>query len=465
MSGFNAESTILGRSARDRPRRDALPPGPAMPAALQAIGWVNRPMPFMERCRARYGDTFTLDIRHFGRWVFLCDPADVKRVFTADSASVGVDIANPLLGPILGSRSVMLLDEPEHLRRRKLLLPYFRGRHLQDGGRASVEAAARAVALWPQGEPFALWPRMQAITQDVILRSVFGDRDPQLLHRLDGLLNALTAWAGQPQRSTVLAALGARWTVRSPGFRGAMAPIEAAVLDEVRRRRRADDPGDGIVAMLATVRDDDGSLLDDRTLRDELVTLLTDGPTSASLAWMFERVLRHPDALERLTDEVASGGEGRYARAVVQETLRLCAPVPVVVRRLLEPMRLGGHDLPAGTTVAPCIYLIHRDRDVYPQPQRFLPERFLDEQPGTYTWIPFGGGVRRCLAADFATREMREVMRTIISAVELRPADPRSEGATRSAISFGPAGQSLVISRPRRTPLAADVVPDPVPVP
>lgn len=464
MSGLNAESTILRRSPRDRPARTALPPGPGLPSTLQTIGWVNRPMPFMERCRARYGDTFTLDMRHFGRWVFLCDPDDVKKVFTADTATVGVDIANPLLGPLLGSRSVLLLDEPEHLRRRKLLLPYFRGRHLQRGGEASVEAAERAVARWPRDEPFELWPRMQAITQDVILRSVFGDGDPALLRRMDTLLNALTEWAGHPSRSTLLAAFGPRWTVRGPAFRAAMAPVEDAVLDEVRRRRSGDDPGEGIISMLAEVRDDDGSLLDDQTLRDELITLLTDGPTSATLAWMFERVLRHPEALDRLTAEVEAGGEDHYARAVVNETLRLCAPVPVVVRRLLRPMRLGGHLLPAGTTVAPCIYLIHRRADIYPQPQKFLPERFLEQPPGTYTWIPFGGGVRRCLAADFAGREMREVMRTIIATTELRAVDPKSEGATRSAISFGPAGRSLVTARPRRTPLALDPMSDPLPV-
>ncbi len=464
MSGLNADSTVLRRSPRERPARSTLPPGPGLPSSLQTVGWVNRPLPFMERCRARYGDTFTLDIRHFGRWVVLCDPEDVKRVFTADTATVGVDIANPLLGPILGSRSVMLLDEPEHLRRRKLLLPYFRGRHLQRGGEASIEAAQRAVAEWPQGEPFELWPRMQAITQDVILRSVFGEGDPGLLRRIDGLLDALTAWAGHPHRSTLLAAFGPRWVVRGPGFRAAMRPIERAVLDEVRRRRRGDDPGEGVISMLAHVRDDDGSLLDDQTLRDELVTLLTDGPTSASLAWMFERVLRHPDALDRLTAEVEAGGEDRYARAVVNETLRLCAPVPVVVRRLLRPMRLGGHLLPAGTTVAPCIYLIHRRPDVYPDPERFRPERFLEQPPGTYTWIPFGGGVRRCLAADFAGREMREVMRTIIATTELRAVDPRSEGATRGAISFGPGARGLVTARPRRTPLTLAAPNDPVPV-
>lgn len=439
-------------------RSGALPPGPRLPSAVQALGWVNRPMPFMERCRERYGDTFTLDIRHWGQWVFLCDPDDVKKVFSSGVETVGVDIANPLLGPILGSRSVMLLDEPEHLRRRRILLPLFRGRHLEEGAVTSVDVARRAIASWPTNEPFELWPQMQAITGEVILRAVFGNDDQALLRRIDALLQRLTDWGGHPHRTTFLAMLGPRLTVATPSFRAAMAPIEQAVLAEVRRRRTPEGAEqEGIISVLANVRDEDGALLDDQSLRDELVTLLTDGPTSASLARMFERLLRHPDALARLTEEIRVGESDEYTRAVVTETLRLCAPVPVVVRRLLQPLELGGYLLPAGTTVAPCIHLIHRREDVYPDPTRFRPERFLDQSPGTYTWIPFGGGVRRCLAAEYAGREMREVLRTVLSEVELRAVDPRSEGATRSAISFGPGARSLVVAERRPT--------RPVPVP
>ena len=200
--------------------------------------------------------------------------------------------------------------------------------------------------------------------------------------------------------------------------------------------------------MLVQARYEDGSPLSEQDLRDELLTLLTDGPTSSSLAWTFERLLRNPDKLERAQAEVRDGGDGTYLDAVIKETLRVRPPVPVVVRRLLEPMRLGGHDLPAGTTVAPCIHLIHRSEEIYPQAKRFLPERFLDRQPGTYTWIPFGGGTRRCLAASYAELEMKRVLRTVFSEVDLRPVENRAERMRKSAISFSPDRSGLVIAEP-----------------
>jgi cytochrome P450 len=190
--------------------------------------------------------------------------------------------------------------------------------------------------------------------------------------------------------------------------------------------------------------------MSEQDLRDELLTLLTDGPTSTSLAWVFERLLRHPEKLARLREEVLGDGDGAYMDAVVKETLRVVPPVPVVVRRLREPMRLGGYDLPAGTTVAPCIHLIHRDEKIYPDARSFVPERFLGRQPGTYTWIPFGGGVRRCLAASYAELEMKRVLRTVLSEVELQAVDSRSERMRKSAISFSPDRSGLVIAEPRR---------------
>jgi cytochrome P450 len=250
----------------------------------------------------------------------------------------------------------------------------------------------------------------------------------------------------------MMATLGPGWIARSKRFRGAMAPVEAALLEEVERRRREGGNGrEDIVSMLVDARYEDGEPLGERDLRDELMTLLTDGPTSSSLAWVFERLLRHPGKLARLRDEVLAGEGDEYMDAVVKETLRLCPPVPVVVRRLLEPMGLAGYELPAGTIVAPCVYLIHRDPEIYPHPRRFLPERFLDRAPGTYTWIPFGGGVRRCLAASFAELEMKRVIRTVLTEVELRPAEGDSEHARRSAISFSPDKRGLVIARPRES--------------
>jgi cytochrome P450 len=420
-----------------------------MPRALQAVGWTQRPLPFLERCHRRYGDAFTMRIRHYGDWVILADPDDVKTVFTAGRA-VGVDVANPLLGPLLGPRSVMLLEEPEHMTRRKLMLPSFHGQGVQADAEMMAAVARREVARWPVGEPFALWPRMQDVTLDVVMRAVFGpaSQEPRL-QPLRERLRTLTGWMNEPRNLAMLAAFGPGWVIRSRGYREAMGAVEAAVLEEVRRRRADPDGGaPGVVSMLVGARYEDGAPLSEQDLRDELVTLLSDGPTSSTLAWTFERLLRNPDKLEQLRGDIAAG-DGSYLDAVVKETLRLRPPVPVVVRNLLEPLRLGGRELPAGTTVAPCIHLIHRDERWYPEPRRFLPERFLGKQPGTYTWIPFGGGVRRCLAASYAEMEMKRVLRVVLESTDLRAVESGAERARKSAISFSPDQQGLVIAEPR----------------
>ncbi|HEU4705808.1 MAG TPA: cytochrome P450 [Solirubrobacterales bacterium] len=435
---------------------NGLPPGPRMPRALQAVGWTQRPMPFLERCHSRYGDTFTLRIRHYGDWVLLADPDDVKAVFTAGRA-VGVATANPLLGPLLGPRSVMLLEEPEHMTRRKLMLPSFHGQAVQADSEMMAAVARREISRWPVGEPFALWPRMQDVTLDVVMRAVFGpDAEGPRLQPLRDRLRALTTWMNEPRNLAMLAALGPGWVTRSRGYREAMGAVEEAVMAEVRRRKAEPDGGEpGVVSMLVGATYEDGSPLSNDDLRDELVTLLSDGPTSSTLAWTFERLLRNPDKLELLRADVL-GGDGTYLDAVVKETLRLRPPVPVVVRTLLEPMTLGGCDLPAGTIVAPCIHLIHRDARWYAQPHRFLPERFLGRQPGTYTWIPFGGGVRRCLAASYAEMEMKRVLRIVLETTELRPVASSGERARKSAISFSPDQKGLVIAEPREPEPASE---------
>jgi cytochrome P450 family 135 len=427
-----------------------LPPGPRLPSALQAVGWARRPFPFMRRCHERYGEIFRMRILHSGDWVFLCDPADVKRVFTAPPESMGVALANPLLLPVLGARSLMLLEEPDHMVRRRLMLPPFHRERMRGDTETMAAVAREEIARWPAGEPFELWPRMQAITQEVIMRTVFGPDHPQRLEPVRGALTRLTEALNNPGRLSRMAALGPGWIARSRGFREAMDPVERELLAEVDRRRREEDDGRGtIVSLLLATRHEDGSPLSEKELRDELMTLLTDGPTSSSLAWVFERLLRHPEKLARLREEIDAGESTAYLDAVVQETLRLCPPVPVVARRLLAPMELGGYRLPAGTTVAPCVYLIHRDERFYPRPLAFLPERFLERPPGTYTWIPFGGGVRRCLAASYAELEMKRVLRTVLAEVDLRPVGGGSERATRSAISFSPDKRTRVVAEPR----------------
>jgi cytochrome P450 len=336
---------------------------------------------------------------------------------------------------------------------RKRMLPSFHGERMRSYGEMMGEVTRREVESWPLEQPFALWPRMQAITLEVVMRAVFGEIETDNLRKLRGLLERLTEWVNNPRRLMLLAMAGPHWIVDTDGFRAVKGPVEEAVLEEVRRRRADGDSheGEDILAMLEQAHAAEGAPLSERDMQDELITLLLDGPTSTSLAWVFERLLRHPEKHERLREEVLAG-EDTYLDAVVKETLRLCPPVPVVVRRLVVPMQLGGHLIPAGTTVAPCIHLLHRRAEVYPQPRSFKPERFLEKPPGTYTWIPFGGGVRRCLAASFAQLEMKRVIRTVLSTVDLRPVELRQERVTRSSIAFAPHRSGLVVASPLTPP-------------
>ncbi len=450
----------------DRAIENRLPPGPRLPPVVQAIAWARRPLPFLERCQKHFGDTFTIRVRHAGTWVILADPKDVKRVFTADHSVLGVGLANSVLGPLLGPRSVMLLEEPEHVRRRRLMLPPFHGERMKGYAGTMREIARREIATWPVGEPFELWPRMQEVTLEAIMRVVFGAVDTPELQTLRLNLRRLTNWMNDPHRLTLLAAAGPARFAGNRDYRSMMAPVEAGVLAQVRlRQAEPDRDGEDIASMLAQARYEDGSPMSEQDLRDELVTLLTDGPTSSLLSWSFERLLRHPEMYARLRAEVRErpegaepGTDGEYLDAVVKETLRLCPAAPIVVRRLLAPMQLGGYEIPAGATVAPCVHLVHRNPAVYPKPLAFRPERFLERPAGTYTWIPFGGGVRRCLAAPYAQMLMKQVIGTVVGEVELRVPDPRSERARKSAIAFVPDRHAVVVvaaSAQRRVPVAA----------
>jgi len=380
-------------------------------------------------------------------------------VFTAEAALVGTGAgeANPLLEPLLGSSSVMLLDEPQHLGDRRRLLPSFHGERMRDYGEMMSAVAERHVAKWPLGEPFALWPRMQAISLDVVISAVFDEIEPARRELLAVRLVELTNWINHPRRLALLAGAGKRSLTSSTRFREALGRVEDVVLDEVRARRaRFQSDGAGrehndIHSMFEREYGGEHAGADgERKLRDELVTMLSDGPTATSLAWVFERLLRHPDKLARLREEVLGGERDEYLDGCVKETLRLCPAVPLVMRRLLEPMELGRYTIPADTIVAPCVHLMHRRPDVYPDPLEFRPERFLDAAAGTYTWIPFGGGVRRCVAWYFAQLEMKRVIEVVLRRLDLRPADDLVEGPMRSSVSFAPDGGARVIAT-RRT--------------
>jgi cytochrome P450 len=405
-----------------------------MPRALQTVGWIARPMPFMERCRDRYGDAFTLRIAHEGTWVLLSDPEAVKQVFTGDPRLMHAGEGNAVLLPVLGSNSVLLLDEDPHMAQRKLLLPPLHGERLARHAETMREVAEREVASWPAGDTLALAPRMADLTLEIIARTVFGSADPELLRRLRSTIELVSS----PGVYTLfMMLLGPQRAAGSPLTRRLLAPVDHYLLREIARRR--DDPlldtRDDVLSLLLGARHDDGAPMSDREVRDELMTLLVAGheTTATAVSWAMERLLRHPEQLAR-----AATGDEDYLDAVVKETLRLRPILPLVARKLVEPMEIGGHALPAGATVAPCIYLMHRRPDVYPDPRAFRPERFLEQPAGTYTWIPFGGGVRRCLGAAFAIQEMKIVLRAILSRHRLRPSRPRSERVTRRTITLVP---------------------------
>lgn len=424
-----------------------LPNPVRLPVAAQALGWFARPVGFLVRQHAEHGDVFTMRLPQEGPWVILAHPDAVREVFTGDPAKLLAGEGNEILAPVLGPRSVLLLDGPDHLRERRLLLPPFHGERMQRYGALMREIAEAEIATWPVGTTFRLAPRMQAVTLEIILRAVFGLQDGP---RLDGLrrgMAGLLEFISKPASFATVLAIGAERAVKLPIFRRVLEPVDRLIHEEIRARRGASDLAEreDILSLLLQATDDAGAPMGDDELRDELVTLLVAGheTTATALSWAVERLLRTDGAMERLRDD---GPE--YSLAVCHETLRLRPVIPLVLRRLTEPMTIAGHDLPAGVKVAPCVTLIHRRAGLYPDPHTFRPERFLGVKPGTYTWIPFGGGLRRCLGAAFALFEMQAVLEAIAARTALAPARPEREHTMRRSITFAPDRGAEVVLTP-----------------
>jgi cytochrome P450 len=428
-----------------------LPPGPRAPGVVQTLQWIVRPEAFMRRCAARHGPTFSVRLGPQTDVVFLSDPVSIKAVLQASPHQMNMGDINGLFRPILGSSSLLLLDGGEHMRQRKLLLPPFHGEHVQRYREIMEHAAAEQVATWPRERPFALLPSMQAITLNVILRAVFGLEHGPRRDELRRLLARLLALC--QSRATMLPQLRVGLGGLSPWARlmRCVAAVDRALYAEIERRRASpgEGPGDDVLGLLLEARDEDGAPMTNRELRDELLTLLVAGheTTASALAFAFERLVHHPDLLARLRDELVADHD-RYLDAVVKETLRLRPVLPIVARKLTEPFPLDGRVYPPGTVLMPCVYLLHRNPAVYEQPDEFLPERFVARQPATYAWIPFGGGVRRCLGASFALTEMRVVLATVLRSVELRPAG-RAERIARRSFTFSPLRGARVVASER----------------
>jgi cytochrome P450 len=432
-----------------------LPPGPHEPPVLQTARWLLRPISFLEACRRRHGDVFSVRFLGFNTpMVMLSDPEAVRALYGNREHGLPPGRTLALL-PVLGPRSLLLLEARDHLARRRVMLPPFHGERMRAYEQTVREVVAADVEAWPEGEPFALHPRMQHVTLEVILRAVFGVTDSErraaLAGRLGGLL-ADTASAGLQFRVLLSRRFGGPDPLAA--LRRRRGEIDAMLDVEIAERRA--DPREDILSLFLAARFEGGEPMDDAEIRDQLMTLLLAGheTTATGLAWAFDLLVRHPDVLGRLVDAV-DGGDGAYARAVVTESLRLRPVVPLAGRRLNAPLRVDGHELPPGTDVTPAIWLLHTRADRYPEPFAFRPERFLDGAPSTYAWVPFGGGVRRCIGAAFAEMEMRIALEEILRRRTLHAATARAERVARRNVTFSPAGGTRVIAVERGSSTAA----------
>jgi cytochrome P450 len=437
--------------------RSGLPPGPRAPALLQGLAYLLAGNVFIDRCIRRYGDTFTLRITGLGTIVALRRAADIKTIFTAAPDMLDAGSGNRPIEILLGSRSLLVLDGAEHMRMRKLLLPPFHGGRLQLYGELIDGLTEDALDRWPMGQPFELLPELQELTLEIILRVVFGVGEAQRHAALRDRIRVLVRFGASD-------VTGVRYALRRMGtlrfwraFHRAHANADALIYEEIARRREQSTAGEDVLSLLLQARDEEGRPLTDAELRDELVTLLVAGheTTATGLAWAFELLARHPEAMARLTEEVRAGQEDRYTNAVVQETLRLRPPVGVMARRVRQPFVVGGYELPPGVRLVPGIPNVNRHPDVYPDPDSFRPERFLERPPDTYAWIPFGGGVRRCIGASLAQFEMRRVLAVVLRRASLRAAGSRPDSPVRRAIVYPPRrGARVVLERrePRPSP-------------
>jgi cytochrome P450 len=434
-----------------------LPPGPRVPPLVQTFLWALVPTWVMDRCARSIGEHFTITFFPSGmKLVVVSDPASLKTVFTAPPDVAPSGAANSPVAPVMGPHSVIVLTGPEHMRQRKLLLPPFHGERMREYEQVILEATRSDMARWPTGRPMRVLPRTRAITLEVILRAVFGVE----AERMDRVRDAVKALLVPASPLLVLRIALRPPSLQRPGgeFGQALDRLDEVLYEELARRRAQEDLAQrtDILSLLMQARDEDGNAMSDEELRDELVTLLLAGheTTATSVAWAIERLVRHPDKLERLVAEIDAypdGGE-EYITAVVNETLRVRPVVPIVARILRDELQVGPYALPAGTRVTPSIYLTNRNPRAYDRPEEFEPERYLDSAPETFSWIPFGGGIRRCIGASFAQLEMKLILRTVLA--ELSPSLPRGlhrrsgELIRRRAITLVPsAGARVVWSR------------------
>jgi cytochrome P450 family 135 len=433
------------------------PPGPRLPAAVQSLLFIRWPYFFVRRCQERYGDVISMHSAAIGKFVYLADPIDIEALFAHDGTEAHAGVVNAAIEPVTGPNSILLLDRERHLAERRLLSPAFHGDAIRNLEVVARDATERELRTWEDGAVLAARPAMQRITFEVICRAVLGVDDPALRTRL---LDAFEP-VFQISPAALLPAFQIDLGPLSPygRFRRAMEHLDRVLFDLIAERRVTAPRGD-ILGMLLAATDADGKRLDDRHIRDEMVTLLLAGheTTATALAWALERLAHHPGALEEVRGGLAME-EDELIEAVAAETLRVRPVVMDVWRRLSAPMELGGYYLPAGTTVLPAIYLVHSDHRRHAQPADFDPQRFAGRRPSKDTWLPFGGGRRRCLGASLAQMELRVILSAILAEYAPEPISDRPEQPRFRGVTLAPARGARL--RMHRRPVAPRYKPSP----
>ncbi len=442
--------------------RGALPPGSKAPLGVQTAWWGVDPVGLFDRCAERFGDTFTIKLGYRGRVVCVSSPNAIKEVFLGSPAVYHAGEAYEVLGPVAGDHSPLLLDEDEHLRLRRLLLPPLHGEALEGWSSTIAEITEETIASWPSDRPFGLRGSMERITLEVIMRIVFGIRDPQSATELRALLPYMFQIGPLTGSAFLFPALRrdlGRWSPwgrflqyrkRIDELLYAEIAVRRAQLEVLQGGESQGKPQD-VLTLLLLAQDEDGKTLTDQELRDALVTMLLAGQetTATSLAWAFERLVRHPRQLSDLMCELDTD-RTEYLDAVIKETLRIRPVVAQVGRVLAETTEIDGWTVPAGRMVMGVISRVHRSPELYTRPHEFRPERFLDGEGDGYTWIPFGGGVRRCVGAGLALLEMRVVLRTVLRNARLTPEKQEGEGVRVRGVTLVPAKGCRVSCDPVR---------------
>ena len=437
------------------------PPGPPLPGVVQSALFLRNPVGYLEGCQARYGDVFRVRFVGFPRFVYVADPDLVRDLYAADrTVGRAGEARRDFLEPLVGEHSLLCTEGEPWLRHRKMLGPVFHRNHVDGYAAEIARIASREVLTWPTGRPFALRPRMQAITLEVILRLVFGVSDESRIERFRTAIPSVLQPTDSPMLWLLPPALWGsermhRVMRRFPNplrsFLEARDRLDELIFEEIARRRDArDEDADDVLSLLLGARDEEGRPMSDVELRDELVTLLEAGheTTATALTWTFERLVRNPRVLARLCEELDGGAGEEYLDAVARETLRARPVVIDTPRYLAGPLELGDYTIPSGWYVAPAIPNVQLDSRATPAPAEFRPERFV-ENPPRDGWIPFGGGKRHCVGSHLALLELRVVVREVLRRLDLTAADPKPEGQRLHHVTLVPSAGGRVIARKR----------------